>query len=81
MGESEDRRKSGREVDIIGTSSKNNNSNISGNLQLKDYQLNVKANIPDFSYDGKVFNNIRLESKGGSDSLSTKIAVDDVAGK
>ena len=56
-----------------------NNSTISGNLQLKDYQLNVKANIPDFSYDGKVFNNIRLESIGGSDSLSTKIAVDDVA--
>ncbi len=55
-----------------------NNSFILGNLKLKENQFNVNANVPNFSYDGKVFNNIRLESKGNLDTLVAKIDVDDV---
>jgi TamB, inner membrane protein subunit of TAM complex len=55
-----------------------NNTVIQGNLHLSENQLNVNANVPDFSYDGKIFNNIRLDSKGNFDSLLTKINVDDV---
>lgn len=55
-----------------------NNTVIQGNLHLSENQLNVIANVPDFSYDGKVFNNIRLDSKGDFDSLLSKIDVDDV---
>ena len=55
-----------------------NNSFILGNLKLKANQFNINANVPGFSYDGKVFNNIRLESKGNLDTLVAKIDVDDV---
>jgi hypothetical protein len=54
------------------------NAFIKGNLKLKDNQFNVNANIPQFSYDGKVFNNIRLGSKGNLDTLIATIDVDDV---
>ena len=55
-----------------------NNSFILGNLKLKANQFNINANVPGFSYDGKIFNNIRLESKGNLDTLVAKIDVDDV---
>jgi len=55
-----------------------NNSTIEGNLKLKENKLNVNAVIPDFSYDGKVFNNIRLKSTGNRDTLFANIDVDDV---
>ena len=55
-----------------------NNSVIEGNLKLKENQLNVNADVPDFSYDGKIFNNIRLKSTGNRDTLIAKIDVDDV---
>ncbi len=55
-----------------------NNTVIQGELHLSENQINVNAKVPDFSYDGKVFNNIRLDSKGNFDSLLTKIDVDDV---
>ena len=54
------------------------NSTIEGNLKLKENELNVNAAIPEFSYDNKLFNNIRLQSKGNRDTLATKIDVDDV---
>ncbi|MBL0355585.1 MAG: translocation/assembly module TamB domain-containing protein [Chitinophagaceae bacterium] len=55
------------------------NSTVSGNLKLKNNELNVNAEVPAFSYDGKVFNNVRLQSKGNFDSLATKVDVEDVA--
>lgn len=54
------------------------NAVVEGNLKLKENQFNVNANVPLFSYDGKVFNNIRLESKGNLDTLVATIDVDDV---
>ena len=55
-----------------------NNSTIEGNLKLKENQLNVNADIPEFSYDGRIFNNIRLKSMGNFDTLVARIDVDDV---
>ena len=55
------------------------NSTISGNLKLKSNELNISAVVPEFSYDGKIFNNIRLKGKGTFDSLATTVDVDDVA--
>ncbi|MEP7142075.1 MAG: translocation/assembly module TamB domain-containing protein [Ferruginibacter sp.] len=54
------------------------NATISGNLNLKENELNVNADIPMFSYDGKVFNNIRLASRGNLDSLVANIDVDEI---
>lgn len=56
-----------------------NNSTITGNLKLSTNELNVTADIPEFSYDGKTFTGTHLESKGGLDSLLTSISVNDVA--
>ncbi len=55
-----------------------NNATIEGNLKLKENQLNVNADVPEFSYDGKVFNNIRLKSTGTLDTLIARIDVDDI---
>lgn len=55
------------------------NSIISGNLKLKDNDLNVHAEVPSFSYDGKVFINIMLESHGTLDSLATNVTVENIA--
>ena len=54
------------------------NSIIEGNLKLKENVLNVNADIPEFSYDNKLFTNIHLQSRGNRDTLATKIDVDDV---
>jgi len=55
------------------------NSVISGNLKLNSNELSINATVPEFSYDGKIFNNIRLQGKGSLDSLTTTIDVDDIA--
>ncbi len=54
------------------------NTTLEGKLKLSSNQLNIDANVPEFSYDGKVFNNIRLHGTGTLDTLLTKIDVDDV---
>lgn len=55
------------------------NSFFSGNLKLASNELNVNAEVPEFRYDGKVFNNVRLHSSGNFDSLATKVDVEDIA--
>ncbi|MCW3092708.1 MAG: hypothetical protein JWP81_3777 [Ferruginibacter sp.] len=54
------------------------NATISGNLNLKENNMNVNADIPLFGYDGKIFNNTRLVSKGNLDSLVANIDVDEI---
>ncbi len=56
-----------------------NNSTISGNLKLQSNELNISADVPEFSYDGKKFNNVLLQGKGNFDTLSTIVSVEDVA--
>ena len=53
-------------------------STISGNLNLGENALNVLAEVPLFSYDGKVFNDTRLSGKGNLDSLLTNIDVGEI---
>lgn len=55
------------------------NSTISGNLNLSENELNVNANVPLFSYDGIIFNNIRLASRGNLDSLLANVDVDEIS--
>ncbi|MEO6550222.1 MAG: translocation/assembly module TamB domain-containing protein, partial [Ferruginibacter sp.] len=54
------------------------NTTLSGNLNLRENQMNVSAEVPIFGYDGKIFNNVRLISKGNLDSLVTSIDVDEI---
>jgi hypothetical protein len=55
-----------------------NNATISGRFNLQDYNLNLNATIPQFSYDGKIFNNLTLVGNGNRDSLINDIAVEDI---
>ncbi|MEO5889434.1 MAG: hypothetical protein ABIQ31_04235, partial [Ferruginibacter sp.] len=54
------------------------NAVISGNINSKENDLNVNAEVPLFRYDGKVFNNVRLASKGNLDSLAATIDIDEI---
>ncbi len=56
-----------------------NNANVSGRFNLQNNFLQLKANVPQFSYDGKVFNNITFIGNGNRDSLVSDIAVEDIA--
>jgi hypothetical protein len=56
-----------------------NNANINGHFNLQNYDLNLAATVPDFSYDGKTFNNIILQGIGNSDSLVADVAVDNIS--
>jgi hypothetical protein len=55
-----------------------NNSSFVGNLKIPGDELNLTADIPEFSYDGKTFVNTHIESVGTGDTLATTITVDDV---
>ncbi len=54
------------------------NSVFSGNLRLGKNEFNVNASVPDFSYDGKIFQQIVLAAKGNLDSLNTNITVKEI---
>jgi hypothetical protein len=55
-----------------------NNATINGRFNLQDYNLNLNATVPQFSYDGKIFNNLTLVGNGNRDSLINDIAVEDI---
>lgn len=55
-----------------------NNANIKGNLNLSKNELNVQADIPDFGYEEKHFNNILIDGKGNLNNLSAKIDVEKI---
>lgn len=50
-----------------------NNSYISGNLNVAMNDLNITADIPEFSFDGKKFINVRLLSNGNQDTLNADL--------
>lgn len=56
-----------------------NNSVVTGNLRLKKNELNINATVPEFGYDGKLFNNIRLTGHGNLDTLVAKVDASDIA--
>lgn len=55
-----------------------NNSNFSGDFNLQNYKLNLKAIIPKFYYDKKEFNNTVLNGRGSRDTLITDVAIEDI---
>ncbi len=56
-----------------------NNSVFSGDLNLAKNELNVKSQVPEFSYDEKRFADINLAAKGNLDSLNATVSVSDIA--
>jgi hypothetical protein len=54
------------------------NSVFSGNMKLAKNELNLNAEVPEFSYDGKSFVNINLAAKGNRDSLNAIVSVFDI---
>jgi TamB, inner membrane protein subunit of TAM complex len=55
-----------------------NNATIDGNFNLQNYDLILNATVPQFSYDGKIFNKLNLQSTGNRDSLISHITADDI---
>lgn len=55
-----------------------NNATFNGNLKIPGDELNLTADIPEFSYDGKTFVNTHVEAVGTGDTLATTIMVDDI---
>lgn len=55
-----------------------NDANIKGNLNLSKNELNVQADVPDFGYEEKHFNNILIDGKGNLNNLSAKIDVEKI---
>jgi TamB, inner membrane protein subunit of TAM complex len=52
-----------------------NDAVITGSLHLADNELNVTATVPDMSYDGITFKDIKLDALGTSDTLKTTITL------
>lgn len=52
-------------------------ADISGNLNLTNYELNLTASVPSFIYDGKQFNDIRLTGSGNRDTLLASVSMSD----
>jgi hypothetical protein len=55
-----------------------NNANIKGNLNLSKNELNVQADIPEFGYQEKRFNDIKIDGKGNLNNLSATIEVEQI---
>ncbi len=56
-----------------------NNATVNGRFNLQNNFLQLNASVPQFSYDGKMFNNITLVGNGNRDSLISDITVEDIA--
>ena len=55
-----------------------NNSNFNGFFDLQAYNIQLNATVPQFEYDKKIFNNIKLNSIGTGENLLTDITVDEI---
>ena len=55
-----------------------NNSTFSGNLKLAKNELNVNATVHEFSYDGKLFQDVSLVSSGNFERLLDTITVKNI---
>ena len=55
-----------------------NNANIAGSFNLQNYDLKLKATIPQFTYAGKTFTNTEIFGTGTRDTLIADIAVEDI---
>ncbi|MFN0081316.1 MAG: translocation/assembly module TamB domain-containing protein [Ferruginibacter sp.] len=55
-----------------------NNSNISGDFNLRNYNLHLNATVPQFFYDKKEFTNTVLVGRGTKDTLVNDISIEDI---
>ena len=55
-----------------------NNSTFSGNLKLAKNELNITAMVPEFSYDGKIFQDVTMISNGNAERLLDTITINDI---
>ena len=55
-----------------------NNSTFSGNLKLAKNELNINATVPEFSYDGKLFQDVSVVSSGNFERLLDTITVKNI---
>ncbi|HTB51717.1 MAG TPA: hypothetical protein VK718_02995 [Ferruginibacter sp.] len=55
------------------------NTVVTGDLRLKENELNINADVPEFGYEGKTFNNIKLVGHGNLDTLVAKVDASDIA--
>lgn len=55
------------------------NSELSGNINLVNSELRVKANVPDFSFNGKSFSNVQLNGAGNFDTLTADISASNIS--
>ena len=53
-------------------------ADIKGSVHLNTYELFMDANIPSFSYDGKMFSNTSFMGKGNRESLNAVMLVDNI---
>lgn len=51
---------------------------ISGKLNLKQSELQVKANAPEFIFDGRKFQGINIEGNGNEDTLQADVRLSDI---
>ena len=56
-----------------------NNSELSGNLNLVNSELKLKAIVPDFTFNGKSFSNVRLEGTGNFDTLTANLSASNIS--
>ncbi|MFT3981428.1 MAG: translocation/assembly module TamB domain-containing protein [Ferruginibacter sp.] len=54
------------------------NASISGSILLSANELNIKAKVPEFTYDGKTFTGLSLAGIGNRDTLYTNITADNI---
>lgn len=55
------------------------NSTISGRLKIPENEIELFADIPEFSYDKKVFTKTVVNTRSSGDSLATSIEINEVA--
>ena len=55
-----------------------NNADISGSVKLETSELNITANVPEFTYAGKTFSGIKLNGRGTGDTLYTDVYADNI---
>jgi hypothetical protein len=55
-----------------------NESRVQGHMSLGSHQLTLNAFVPEFSYDGKEFNNTTLVGTGTRDTLFADITAEDI---
>lgn len=55
-----------------------NNADISGSIRFSENKMNIKANVPEFTYDGKVFTGVNFSGRGNRDTVYASINAENI---